>query len=165
MLRVEVLEQVAQEFRGTSGNDKRDADSCGGVLGFGKKFAVDHDGGTFFVSHFGFSCFLDVVFCHKIFANLDDFVYKFLVVFDIARADLVIVGVTVGRGTEVKVGVAHHWHLGVVAGFFCKQTAEHCESGTSFKADGILGIYHFIRCILFASAVCHVVCFAEITQS
>lgn len=61
ILRVEILEQVAQEFRGTSGNDQRDADSCGGVLCLREKFAVDHDGGTIFVSHFGFSCFLDVV--------------------------------------------------------------------------------------------------------
>lgn len=95
ILRVEVLEQVPQELRCTPGHYQRDADSCGGVLGFGEKFAVDHDGGSFFVSHLGFSCFLDVVFCHEFFANLDDFVYKFLVAFDVAGANLVIVGMTV----------------------------------------------------------------------
>lgn len=57
ILRVEVLEQVPQELRCTPGNDQRDADSCGGVLGFGEKLAVDHDCGSFFDSHFGFSCF------------------------------------------------------------------------------------------------------------
>ena len=82
MLRVEVLEQVAQELRCATGDYQRDADPCGGVLCLGQQFAVDHDCGSFFDSHFGFSCFLDVVFCHKIFSNLDDFVYKFLVALD-----------------------------------------------------------------------------------
>ena len=57
ILRVEVLEQVPQELRCTPGNDQRDADSCGGVLGFGEKLAVYHDCGSFFDSHFGFSFF------------------------------------------------------------------------------------------------------------
>ena len=66
-----------------------------------------------------------------------------LVAFDVAGANFVIVGMTVGRGTEVKVGVSHHRHLGVVAWFFGKQTAEHSKSCTSFKANCVFRIYHF----------------------
>ena len=63
VLRVEVLEQVPQELRCTPGHDQRDADSCGGVLGFGEKFAVDHDCGSFF-SHFVLALFF--VYVHNI---------------------------------------------------------------------------------------------------
>ena len=62
VLRVEVLEQVPQELRCTPGHDQRDADSCGGVLGFGEKFAVDHDCGSFF-SHFSAPFFEVLVLC------------------------------------------------------------------------------------------------------
>ena len=66
MLRVVVLEQVPQELRRTPGHDQRDADSCGGVLGFGEKFAVDHDCGSFF-SHFSAPFF--VLFMCIIYVN------------------------------------------------------------------------------------------------
>ena len=66
VLRVEVLKQVPKELRCTPGHDQRDADSCGGILGFGEKLAVDHDCGSFFDCHFGFSCFFVVVNCFAV---------------------------------------------------------------------------------------------------
>lgn len=78
------------------------------------------------------------MFFHEFFANLDDIIYKFLIAFDGAGTYLVIVGMTVCRGAEVKVGVTHHRHLGVVAGIFGKQTAEHLERNASVMESVIL---------------------------
>ena len=67
-----------------------------------------------------------------------DLLAEILVAFDFAGANLVIVVKTVGLGTEVKVGVAHHRHLGVIAGIFGKQTAEHLERNASVMESVIL---------------------------